>query len=67
LKETVPGKFREIPFGTGNVNFEEAIETAWDLGVHKYVTEFWYTGDPNWKDDLIFACKMFSAILQNQK
>ena len=26
LKETVPGKFREIPFGTGHVNFEEGIK-----------------------------------------
>ena len=29
LKETVPGKYREIPFGTGHVNFEAAIGKAW--------------------------------------
>lgn len=67
LKETVPGKFREIPFGTGHVNFEEAIEAAWNLGVRKYVTEFWYTGNPNWKDDLAFAHDMFSELLEKQK
>ena len=44
LKETVPGKFREVPFGTGHVDFDKAIETAWKLGVRKYVTEFWLSG-----------------------
>ncbi|CVI69147.1 L-ribulose-5-phosphate 3-epimerase UlaE [Clostridiales bacterium CHKCI001] len=66
LKETVPGKFREIPFGTGHVNFEQAIHTAWKLGVRKFVTEFWYIGNPNWKDDLVFAHNMFSQILNRQ-
>ncbi|MBB6624080.1 L-ribulose-5-phosphate 3-epimerase [Clostridium gasigenes] len=50
LKETVPGKFREIPFGTGHVNFEEIIRTSWDLGVRKFTAEFWYVGNENWKD-----------------
>lgn len=67
LKETVPGKFREIPYGTGHVNFEEAIEAAWGLGVRKYVAEFWYTGNPDWKGDLKFAHEMLSGILERQK
>jgi len=67
LKETVPGKFREIPFGTGHVDFKSAIEAAWDLGVRKYVTEFWYTGNEKWQDDLIFANRIMSKILDNQK
>ena len=58
LKETVPGKFREIPYGTGHVDFEAAIEKAWDLGVRRFVTEFWYTGNPEWKKDLNDAVKM---------
>ncbi|ATD54222.1 L-ribulose-5-phosphate 3-epimerase [Clostridium chauvoei] len=52
LKETVPGKFREIPFGTGHVNFEEIIRTSWELGVRRYVAEFWYVGNDNWKNVL---------------
>lgn len=67
LKETVPGKFREIPFGTGHVNFEEGIRKAWELGVRRFVTEFWYTGNPNWKDDLDFAVKKMTAILDKQE
>jgi L-ribulose-5-phosphate 3-epimerase len=50
LKETVPGKFREIAFGTGHVNFEEIIKKSWELGVRKFTAEFWYTGNEDWKD-----------------
>lgn len=50
LKETVPGKFREITFGTGHVNFEDIIKKSWELGVRKFTAEFWYTGNENWKE-----------------
>ena len=50
LKETVPGKFREITFGTGHVNFEEIIKKSWELGVRKFTAEFWYTGNDDWKE-----------------
>lgn len=42
LKETCPGHYREIPYGTGHVDFEAAVAAAWELGVRRYVTEFWY-------------------------
>ena len=63
MKETKPGIFREIPYGTGHVNFRAMAEKAWDMGVRKYVTEFWYTGNPDWKEDLRFAHDMFEKIL----
>lgn len=66
LKETVPGKFREIPFGTGHVDFEKGIRKAWELGVRRYVTEFWYTGSPDWEQDLDYAARTMSAILDRQ-
>lgn len=66
LKETVPGKFREIPFGTGHVDFEAGIKKAWDLGVRRYVTEFWYTGNPEWEKDMDFAVSMMTKILDKQ-
>ena len=66
LKETVPGKFREIPFGTGHVDFENGIKKAWELGVRKYVTEFWYTGSESWQDDLNFVVKKMTDILNRQ-
>lgn len=66
LKETVPGKFREIPFGTGHVDFKSMIHTAWSLGVRRYVTEFWYTGNPAWREDLIFARNMMGSLLEQE-
>lgn len=66
LKETVAGKFREIPFGTGHVDFEKGIKKAWELGVRRYVTELWYTGNPEWEKDLDFAVSMMSKILDKQ-
>lgn len=67
LKETVPGVFREVPFGTGHVDFEAAIAKAWSLGVRRYVTEMWYTGSESWKQDIALAGGMMSAILDRQK
>lgn len=67
LKETVPGVFREVPFCTGHVNFPEVIKTAWELGIRRYVTEMWYVGnDDTWADDVRFACKTMSGILDQQ-
>ena len=66
LKETVPGKFREIPFLTGHVDFESVIKKAWDLGIRRYVTEMWDVGKDSWKDDIKFACSSMSAILDRQ-
>lgn len=67
LKETVPGKYREIPFLTGHVDFESVIAKAWELGVRRYVTEMWDVGNTCWKDDIKFACSSMSAILDRQQ
>lgn len=63
LKETIPGKYREIPFGTGHVNFEAVIGKAWELGVRRFVTEFWYKGSAAWKEDLKDAESRMQKIL----
>ena len=63
LKETIPGVFREVPYGTGHVDFSTAISLAWNMGVRKFVTEFWYTGNPDWKDELYFAYDKFTSLL----
>ncbi len=44
LKESLPGIFREVPYGSGHVPFEQMIEKAGGLGVRKYTAEFWYKG-----------------------
>jgi L-ribulose-5-phosphate 3-epimerase len=66
LKETLPGKFREIPYGTGHVNFNAIIRKSYELGVRRYTAEFWYVGQENWKqaiaDSHSFLCRRFSDV-----
>ena len=55
MKETVSGNFREIPFGTGHVDFEQAFRIASNMGVHLFVGEFWHVENDDWRDQLVFA------------
>ncbi|MDR1914634.1 MAG: L-ribulose-5-phosphate 3-epimerase [Clostridiales bacterium] len=50
LKETAPGIFREVKYGSGHVDFPAAIMQLYKQGVRRYVAEFWYTGEENWKE-----------------
>lgn len=45
LKETVPGQYRDVPYGTGHVDFAAGVKAASKLGVRRYVGEFWDNGD----------------------
>lgn len=63
LKETVPGKYREIPFGTGHVNFKAGIEKAMSLGVHRFVCEMWYVGQEEWKAAIKAAASFLQKFL----
>lgn len=67
LKETVPGKFREVPFLTGHVDFPAVIAKAWELGVRRFVTELWDVGRSSWKEDILFANTQMRAILDQYK
>ena len=52
LKESRPGIYREVPYGTGHVDFVSMAKTAWALGVRLFVGESWYTGQENWREIL---------------
>lgn len=67
LKETVPGVFREVPYGTGHVNFEAMVDKAWELGIRRYVTEFWYVGNPEWETELKEVRESMAKLLDSQK
>ena len=45
LKETAPNKYRDVPYGTGHVDFSSAIRTACEIGVRRFVGEFWAADD----------------------
>ena len=63
LKETVPGKYREIPFGTGHVDFAKGIDKAWELGVRRYVGEFWYLEGQDYRAELKKANAFLTGFL----
>jgi len=52
LKESKPGVFREVPYGTGHVDFAKITRCAWELGIRRYLAEFWYDGTDTWRDTL---------------
>lgn len=63
IKETMPGKYREVPFGTGVVDFERILKKLWQLGVRRYVTELWYMGNDDWKQAVNGASSFARKIL----
>lgn len=64
LKETVPGKFREIPFGTGHVDFEEIVRKSYSIGVRRYLAEFWYVGNEDWKEEIKRTKEFMDSIFK---
>ncbi len=67
IKESVPGKFREIPYGTGHVDFPLLLQTCWDIGVRRYVTEFWHTGSEDWEKQLTDSYTYVNQVFFNKK
>lgn len=66
LKETKPGIFREVPFGEGHVDFERVIHVMWKVGVRRYVVEFWYVGNPDWKEILVQNRRRMEGLLARE-
>ena len=67
LKETLPGRYREVPYGTGHVDFESVIGKAWEMGVRRYVAEFWSLNDQTWQAELKDAYNRMHTILDTQE
>ncbi|MEG0913697.1 MAG: L-ribulose-5-phosphate 3-epimerase [Oscillospiraceae bacterium] len=62
LKETVPGIYRDRNFGDGHTEYEPCIKKLWSMGVRMYTGEFWYLGEPDFKQTL----KTSSAFLRSK-
>ncbi|MBQ6373940.1 MAG: L-ribulose-5-phosphate 3-epimerase [Clostridia bacterium] len=52
LKETVPGKYRDMDFGDGRVDFVNGVKQALGLGIRLFTAEFWHDGSADWQDRL---------------
>ena len=49
IKETEEGKYRDMRFGTGQVDFAQGIRQALDAGVRMFVAECWHDGRDDWR------------------
>lgn len=63
IKETSPQRYREVVFGTGCVDFPRVLAKVWELGVRRYVTELWYTGNEEWEQRVREASLLSTSIL----
>ena len=62
LKETVPGVFRDLFYGEGQVNFPAVTSALWDMGVCRFNAEFGITARTVWTSGfrrLQFTCEKF--------
>ena len=63
LKETLPGRFREVPYGNGHVDFGGITKIAYELGVRRYLAEFWYEPGGDWEQTLADNCRFLRGWL----
>jgi predicted hexulose-6-phosphate isomerase len=51
LKETKPGVYRDMRFGSGgHTAYVPCLRAALDMGVRLFTGEFWYHGEPDWQE-----------------
>jgi len=44
LKETQPGVYRDMTFGSGHTEYHDCLQVLWQQGVRMFTGEFWYDG-----------------------
>lgn len=58
LKETRPGVYRDMAFGSGgHTEYSRCIEQLWDQGVRMFTGEFWYLGSETYVQDIQDAAR----------
>jgi len=57
LKETVPGVYRDMNFGSGHTEYLNCIQLLWGMGVRMFTGEFWYDGKSDAEEVVTEAAK----------
>lgn len=55
LKETQPGRYGGLFYGEGHADFVNTVAHVYAQGVRRYTMEYWYTGNPDWRGDMVRA------------
>ena len=65
LKETRPGVYRDMRFGSGgHTDYRGCIRAALDMGVRLFTGEFWYHGEEDWAQELRRANAFLRAQIE---
>ena len=64
LKETVAGRYRDMEYGQGRVDFAGCIRALQQMGVHRYTCEFWYDGRTEPKEYILRNKRYIDRIFQ---
>ena len=65
IKETNPGIYRDMTFGTGgHTEYEKSISELKSQGVKLYTGEFWHQGEENYKEIITDAHKFLREKLK---
>lgn len=64
LKETQPGIYRNMTFGTGHTDYEICISELIEQGVRMFTGEFWYLGEKAWYDTIVYAGKFLREKIE---
>ena len=56
LKETLPGVYRDMTFGSGgHTEYTRCIQELWNQGIRIFTGEFWYLGSETYEQDIVDA------------
>lgn len=64
LKETAPGKYRDMFFGSGHTEYVRCIRELWSQGVRMYTAEFWYHGEENYRENILAASRFLREKIE---
>ncbi len=65
LKETKPGIYRDMLFGSGgHTDYSGCLRTALAMGVRIFTGEFWYHGEESWNEELRRANRFLREKLE---
>lgn len=65
LKETKPGIYRDMDFGTGHTEYEDCIRLLWKLGVRHFTGEFWFRQGSNYEQVTAAASRFLRQKIES--
>lgn len=64
LKETVPGRYRDLRFGSGHVDFGTVVHKCRQLGVRSFTGEFWHQPGKDYQKELLYSAEFLRNALE---